>query len=247
MSTSKSRSDSKSSFALKEYKKITKEHFKHKNTLVVDEHAISEKLKVHDAACSYFDTQPKVIELRADISNRLAYLSNFLDDDGTELDDSKSLKLKCCSIITNDFEDTLLTVINSCLYKRNKYRDWKCDTYVSLHDFKTEMQVREWVISGRCLSCQNYAFTKGKSLQGCILTDTYECHKIHINYDLFYTYLSRIINTEQLHICEDTSCCYPKDKTKRMDLNINTYKDMVLNETCSCGSKKKYEKCCYRE
>lgn len=216
--------------------------------IVIDEYTLPKELEIFDEAYTYFEETPVFLELRADIANRFAYLGNFLTDRGEE---SKS-NLLCCDNEDN-INDLLLTIINTCIYKRKKYvNTWDCKTHIFLKHFKTCTEIKEWVISGRCISCQKKAFNKNNSLQGNILTKSYECHKVHgkksvDSYDLFYTYVTRLININQLHFCEDTDCCYPKDKSNLFELNVNTYKDIVLNNECVCGSTKKYKHCCYKK
>ncbi len=236
-----------------------------KKTIIVNEFKIPQELQIYDEAYSYFEVNPIFVELREDISNRFAYLGNFLEDvceilkrdpkrNVNDIINKKDHKhnVSCCDI-TDNLDDMLLTIINACLYERQKYTHvWKCKKLVSMTDFTSIIQIKEWVISGRCIMCQTKAFNKSSSLQGCILNDaSYECHKIHgrnpvDSYDLFYTYITRLINVKQLHICEDTSCCFPKDKSNLFSLNINTYKDIVLNSVCTCGSNKRFKHCCHK-
>jgi hypothetical protein len=201
-----------------------------------------DKMQIYDDALTYFEDKSFITEVRSDISHRFSYLEYYISKDGLVHDKSKKNEKSenkkeekqlfddhCCQpmLHSKKHNDNLTVIIYETSKKRNKYAsEWKCNKTVSLSDFKSSDQVLEWLISGRCIQCQNYAFSKDSQLKGQILFDTFICHNLHDkkpknSYDLFYTYITRVFNDAQLLMCQDTICCYPKDKSKVFVIEID--------------------------
>jgi len=221
-------------------------------------------LEKYEKAHRYFKNKTALTEVRSDISSRFGYLEYFIHTKGNiPRDDPDDY---CCKIIENETFDELMTIVLSVSFDRNKYSNqWKCSNKIDITNFTNEIEIREWVISGRCKICQDHAFTS-KSLkehQGNIIYDSFICHGIqgkppNISYDLFYTYLTRISKIEQLEMCNDKSClCIPKVILPEnvFKINIifdkdpdakkeNKHKKKLKKKYCYCGSKKRMDKCC---
>jgi hypothetical protein len=211
-------------------------------------------LEMYEKAHAYFFDQNVLTEIRLDISGRFGYLEYFMHKKGnisrSEPDDY------CCKTVTQDYDD-LMIIIAATGLKRNKYaHEWNCENKIDITQFQNELELREWIISGRCRTCQHHAF-KNKSLQpyqGNIIYDNFIAHNIqgkssNISYDLFYTYITRITKIEQCEICNDRSCpCIPKNLKPedefKININVDKIKEAGRNDLCECGSGKKYKKCC---
>jgi hypothetical protein len=221
-----------------------------------EDEQLSPEMKVYTDAYNYFENEVNAVDTRNDIASRYSYLGYYIDHNGKV----KTKKEQgtpddhCCKLLVNDVTDnSLMMYIGAVSLERNKYAKlWGCTEKIFLKDFKTIEQIREWVISGRCIPCQEKAFALNKKIYGELIRDIIICHNLHGNepknsYDLCYTYITRIINEDQMKICSDPACpCFPKDFTqdKVFNININVYQKYKRNESCPCGSGKKYKKCC---
>jgi hypothetical protein len=193
-----------------------------------DEKTPKMNLDMYVKAHSYFKDKTALTEIRTDISGRFGYLEYFIHSKGDVPRDHPDDY--CCRLIKHELYDDLMTIMLAISLERNKYAsEWKCSNKIDITNFSNEIEIREWIISGRCKKCQEHAFVS-KSLkehQGCVLYDDFVCHNIqgkspNVSYDLFYTYLTRISKKEQLEICNNRSCpCIPKNLSPENEFKIN--------------------------
>lgn len=229
-----------------------------------EEKVIKINLDKYKKAHQYFKNKTALTEIRSDISGRFGYLEYFLHLKGNVSRDSPDDY--CSKIILNETFEELMTIIVSVTFDRNKYaKEWDCCNTIDITNFDNEIEIREWIISGRCKKCQDHAFTSRslKELQGTIVYDNFICHGVqgkppNVSYDLFYTYVTRISRMEQLEMCNNKKCsCMPKVFLPENEFKINVVFDqednlekkekpkVKRNDLCPCGSNKKYKKCCY--
>ena len=144
----------------------------------------------------------------------------------------------CCKLINEDISSQLMVYVGCTSLERNKYaHEWKCKQNIYLRDFKTIYQIKEWVISGRCITCQEHAFQslKNMELRGNLVYDTFVVHNLqgkpeNVSHDMFYTYITRIIREDQIRICANKNCaCYPKNLDPKNEYHIIINKIVTSN------------------
>lgn len=217
-----------------------------------------ENLKIYEDAVTYFNTHKSIfsiMETRNDIVKRLAYIEYFIDLEGK----TKESDDYCCNIEYEDLIDNYLILLYAAtVYQMRQHMGtWNCDKQIFLNKFKDTKQVIEWIISGRCLKCQkkSFEYKNVKDLQGKIIGENISCCYVKgynpmMCYDIFFTYMTRVISEQQITICNDTKCpCYIEDKKHhhKFEIDLKSYRHMMLNSDCPCGSKKKYKKCCLND